>query len=219
MLHETFPVGLLGCNCTLLGDSASSEALVIDPGLPQDGGHAHLLARLEALGLRLRQILITHAHIDHIGGALALRNTTGAPIFMHGADLPLLRMMDTQAAWLGIAPPPVASPDATLDDGASVGLPSLGAEVLHTPGHTPGSVCLHFPHAFPNTGLLLAGDTLFAGSVGRTDLPGGNTEQLLRSIHSRLLPLPDTTLVIPGHGPQTTLGHERAHNPFLRGMR
>ena len=216
-VRETFPVGLLRCNCTLLGDPATGEAMVVDPGLPTpqtDGldGPAHLLARLGVLGLRLTQIIVTHAHIDHVGGALALKQATGAPILLHQADLPLLRMMAMQANWLGIAPPPVQSPDASAEDGLKIGLTNLLGEVLHTPGHTQGSICVLFREA----GLLLAGDTLFAGSVGRTDLPGGDARTLLRSIHNRLLPLSDATLVVPGHGAETTIARERASNPFLR---
>lgn len=214
VIRETFPVGLLACNCTLLGDPATGEAIVIDPGLAQHGGPAHLLARLAALGLRLKQIIVTHAHIDHVGGALALKQATGAPVLLHEADLPLLSAMEVQAGWLGIAPPPVAPPDASAEDGLRVGFASLPGEILYTPGHTEGSVCVLFREA----GLLIAGDTLFAGSIGRTDLPGGDGRRILRSIESRLLPLPDGTLVVPGHGGETTIGAERERNPFLRGM-
>ncbi len=220
--RETFAVGLLACNCTLLGDPATGEAIVIDPGLPTTGlglqgsqaagGPAHLLARLAAHGLRLTQILVTHAHIDHVGGALALKQATGAPILLHQADLPLLSMMEMQAGWLGIAAPPVTPPDASAEDGLIVGLRSLRGEVLYTPGHTEGSVSILFGEA----GLLFSGDTLFAGSIGRTDLPGGSSRKILRSIHDRLLPLPETTLVVPGHGGETTIGRERGTNPFLR---
>jgi glyoxylase-like metal-dependent hydrolase (beta-lactamase superfamily II) len=224
IVRETFPVGLLACNCTLLADPDAGTALVIDPGL--DGltgrGSAYLLARLQALGVRLTQIIITHAHIDHVGGALALKQATDAPIWMHQADLPLLSMMEEQAAWLGgIATPSVAPPDASAEDGALLGLETFPAEVLHTPGHTPGSICLWFA-PLPHTsapGLLVAGDTLFAGSIGRTDLPLGDDRLILRSIQDRLLPLPETTRVVPGHGGETTIGRERERNPFLRHMR
>ena len=218
-LRETFPVGLLACNCTLLGDPTTGEAIVIDPGLPMGsnaaGGPAHLLARLRAHGLRLTHILITHAHIDHVGGALALKQATGAPIVMHQADLPLLKAMDLQADWLGVAAPPVASPDASAEDGLGVQLGPLYGEVLHTPGHTPGSVCL----LFPQINILFAGDTLFAGAIGRTDLPLGDGALLLRSIRDRLLPLHDELIVVPGHGEMTTIGAERAGNPFLQRLR
>jgi hydroxyacylglutathione hydrolase len=208
MILETFSVGPLACNCTLLGDEETHEAIVIDPG--DEVGRIH--RRLTELGLKLKQILVTHAHIDHVGGALRLKRLTGAPILLNENDLPLLEMMETQAAWLGIAPPETALPDGSLMDGLSVGLEHYPAQVLYTPGHTQGSVCLHFAPLK----LLVAGDTLFAGSIGRTDLPGGNFDQIIDSIHSRLLALPDETHVLPGHGPGTTIGEERERNPFLR---
>jgi hydroxyacylglutathione hydrolase len=208
MILETFPVGPLQCNCTILGDEQAHEAIVIDPG--DEVGRIH--RRLTELGLKLKQILVTHAHIDHVGGALKLKRLTGAPILFNENDLPLLKMMDEQAGWLGVATPETAPPDDPLTDGLSVGLDSCPALVLHTPGHTQGSVCLHFAPLK----LLIAGDTLFAGSIGRTDLPGGNFEQIIDSIESRLLALPDETRVQPGHGPATTIGAERQSNPFLR---
>jgi glyoxylase-like metal-dependent hydrolase (beta-lactamase superfamily II) len=209
MILETFPVGPLACNCTILGDEEAGEAIVIDPG----DEIARIQRRLTDLGLKLKQILITHAHIDHVGGALKLKRLTGAPIYLNESDLPLLAMMAAQAAWLGIAPPETAPPDSPLSDGLSVGLDRYPAQVLHTPGHTQGSVCLHFAPLK----MVIAGDTLFAGSIGSTDLPGGNSHQIIDSIHSRLLTLPDETQVLPGHGPTTTIGQERKTNPFLRG--
>jgi hydroxyacylglutathione hydrolase len=208
LLRETFPVGPLRCNCTLLANLETREAIVIDPG----DEIADILARLARRQLTLKQIIVTHAHIDHIGGAAQLRRITGAPVLFHQADLPILGMMEMQAAWLGVATPEQTALDQSADDGLSAGIDGLEAEVIHTPGHTPGSICLHFP----KQELLLAGDTLFAGSVGRTDLPGGDTKALLRSIHTRLLPLPENTLVVPGHGQETTLGQEREMNPFLQ---
>jgi len=210
MIIETFPVGPLQCNCTILGDKTNGEAIVIDPG--DEVGRIH--RRVCELGLKVKQILVTHAHIDHVGGALRLKRLTGAPILLNENDLALLDMMEMQAAWLGIKPPETASPDESLSDGQSVGLGSFPAKVIHTPGHTQGSVCLHFAPL----NLLIAGDTLFAGSIGRTDLPGGNSEQILESIQSRLLTLAEETQVIPGHGPSTTIGAERRRNPFLRDM-
>ena len=210
MIIETFPVGPLQCNCTILGDEQAGEAIVIDPG--DDVRRIH--NRLNELGLKLKQILITHGHIDHVGGALKLKRLTGAPIMMNEGDLPQLDMMETQAEWLGIATPETAPPDEKLIDGMRVGLEAFPAQVLHTPGHTQGSVCLHFAPMK----LLVAGDTLFAGSIGRTDLPGGNSGQILESIESRLLTLPDETRVLPGHGPATTIGAERRSNPFVRQM-
>jgi glyoxylase-like metal-dependent hydrolase (beta-lactamase superfamily II) len=147
-----------------------------------------------------------------VGGALKLKRLTGAPILLNENDLPLLEMMDTQAAWLGVRPPEVASPDEGLVDGQIVGLEHFPAQVIHTPGHTQGSVCLHFAPLK----LLVAGDTLFAGSIGRTDLPGGNFDQIMNSLRSRLMTLPDETKVLPGHGPATTIGEERESNPFLQ---
>jgi glyoxylase-like metal-dependent hydrolase (beta-lactamase superfamily II) len=209
MIRETFPVGPLACNCTILADEETHEAIVIDPG--DEIGKIH--RRLIDLGLVLKQILITHAHIDHIGGALKLKKLTGAPILLNENDLPLLKMMEMQAGWLGIVTPETAPPDETLTDGLCVGLARYPAQVVHTPGHTQGSVCLHFAPLK----LLIAGDTLFAGSIGRTDLPGGNFDQIVDSIHSRLLVLPNETEVLPGHGPLTTIGAERKSNPFVGG--
>ena len=208
MVLETFPVGPLACNCTILGDEDAGEAIVVDPG----DEVSRIYRRLSELGLKLKQILITHAHIDHVGGALKLKRLTGAPIFLNESDLPLLKMMTLQAAWLGVDTPETASPDEPLTEGLTVGLTRYPAHVIHTPGHTEGSVCLHFAPLK----MILAGDTLFAGSIGRTDLPGGNYHQIIESIHSRLLSLPDETRILPGHGPETTIGKERQGNPFLQ---
>jgi glyoxylase-like metal-dependent hydrolase (beta-lactamase superfamily II) len=208
MILETFPVGPLQCNCTILADEETREAIVVDPG--DDISRIH--RRLTALGLTLKQILVTHAHIDHVGGALKLKSLTGAPIFLNEDDLPLLQMMPAQAAWLGVETPDTAPPDEALIDGSHVGLKEYPARVIHTPGHTQGSICLHFAPLK----MVLAGDTLFAGSIGRTDLPGGNYEQIIDSIHSRLLTLPDETRVVPGHGSATSIGIERRTNPFLK---
>jgi glyoxylase-like metal-dependent hydrolase (beta-lactamase superfamily II) len=207
MIRETFPVGLLQCNCTLLGDEPSREAIVVDPGddIPR------ILAALAKHQLILRRIVVTHAHIDHIAGALSLKQITGAPILYNAADLPLAVRMDEQAAWLGVEPPEVKPPDHSPADSEVLTVGDIHATVLHTPGHTEGSLCLHLPQH----SLLLAGDTLFAGSVGRTDLPGGNHAKLIESIRERLLPLPVNTRVVPGHGPETFIGEERVSNPFL----
>jgi glyoxylase-like metal-dependent hydrolase (beta-lactamase superfamily II) len=210
MVRETFPVGPLACNCTVLGDETSGEAIVIDPG----DDLAQILAVLARHHLTARQIVVTHGHIDHIGGALRLKQATGAPVFYNQKDLPLVAMMEEQAAWLGMAPPAVAPPDEDAAEGLVIGLSAEPAHVLHTPGHSEGSICLYLP----SQKLLLAGDTLFAGSIGRTDLPGGDPEAMVRTLRERVLPLADETVVLPGHGPRTTIGRERAANPFLRGL-
>ncbi len=210
MIRETFPVGLLQCNCTILGDEQSREAIVVDPGddLPR------ILVLLAKHSLTVKQILVTHAHIDHIAGAQRLQQLTGAAILYNRRDLPLVVMMDAQAAWLGMAAPEVSAPDADLTDELPVRVEGIDGVALHTPGHTPGSICLYFP----SESLLLSGDTLFAGSVGRSDLPGGDGVALIRSIHERLLVLPDPTLVIPGHGESTSIELERQRNPFLQSL-
>lgn len=207
MIHEILPVGMLQCNCSILGDETSHEAIVVDPGddIPR------IMAVLQKHNLTVKQILITHAHIDHIAGAARLKKLTGAPILYNPNDLPLVQMMDMQAGWLGMPTPEVPPPDDTLEENRVIGVTGLSGNILHTPGHTQGSVCLYIPQQH----LLIAGDTLFAGSVGRTDLPGGDMRTLMSSIHSKLLPLPDDTVVVPGHGPKTTIGEERESNPFL----
>jgi glyoxylase-like metal-dependent hydrolase (beta-lactamase superfamily II) len=208
MIHEVLVVGPLQCNCSILGDETSREAIVVDPG----DDISRIVATLARHQLTLKQIVVTHAHIDHIAGAQQLKRLTGAPILYNQLDLPLVKMMDLQAGWLGIATPEVAPPDADLADNQTITIAGLSATVLHTPGHTQGSSCLWIP----SHKLLIAGDTLFAGSVGRTDLPGGNTRQLIQSVNDRLLTLPDDTKVLPGHGPTTSIGEERETNPFLQ---
>ena len=207
MILETLAVGPLQCNCSILGDETSREAIVVDPG----DDISRILAILARHQLTVKQIVITHAHIDHIAGAQQLKRITGAPVLYNQLDLPLVKLMDVQAGWLGIPTPQVAPPDANLTDQLTLHIPGIDATVLHTPGHTEGSSCLYLP----DHSLLIAGDTLFAGSVGRTDLPGGNSTKLIHSIHDRILTLPDEVKVIPGHGPATTIGQERESNPFL----
>jgi hydroxyacylglutathione hydrolase len=208
MIHEILIVGPLQCNCSILGDEASREAIVVDPG----DDISRIVGTLEKHQLTVKQIIVTHAHIDHIAGAERLKRLTGAPILYNQNDLPLVRMMDIQAGWLGIPTPEVAPPDASLEDGQVISITGLTGSILHTPGHTEGSVCLYLPQQ----SLLLAGDTLFAGSIGRTDLPGGDTRKLLKSIHDSLLTLPDNVTVLPGHGEKTSIGIERESNPFLQ---
>ncbi len=208
MVHKILIVGPLQCNCSILGDETSHEAIVVDPG----DNISRIVAELEKHQLTVKQIVITHAHIDHIAGALQLKRLTGAPILYNQLDLPLVKMMDMQAGWLGIPTPEVPAPDDNLTDGKLIAVTGLSGTVIHTPGHTEGSSCLYLA----DNQLLIAGDTLFAGSVGRTDLPGGNTRALLQSIHSRILTLPDEVKVIPGHGVATMIGEERENNPFLK---
>jgi len=207
MIHEIIPVGPLQCNCSIIGDETTREAMVIDPGDDIDD----VLAITRKYNLQVKQIVITHAHIDHVGGAMKLRTATGAPILLNQNDYALLKMLDVQAAWIGVPTPGKVDIDRSITTGESVSAGSHTANVLHTPGHTEGSICLYFPAEKK----LIAGDTLFAGSIGRTDLPGGSMQKIMRSLHETVLALPDETLVVPGHGPLTTIGEERESNPFL----
>lgn len=207
MIHEIFPVGPLQCNCSIIGDETSHEAMVIDPGDDIE----EVLALIAKHNLQVKQIVITHAHIDHVGGAMKLRAATGAPILLNQNDYALLKMLDTQAAWVGMKSPGKVEIDQSVEQADVVRAGSITANVLHTPGHTEGSVCLYFPAEK----TLVAGDTLFAGSIGRTDLPGGSFEKIIQSLHGTVLALPDDTVVVPGHGPLTTIGEERESNPFL----
>jgi hydroxyacylglutathione hydrolase len=210
MIHEILPVGMLQCNCSIFGDELTREAIVVDPG---DNIRA-IVRILDKHQLKVTAIVITHAHIDHIGAAQKLKALSGAPVYMNGADLELYDHMDIQAGWLGMKTPERADIDTQPKEGDSLQLGPAEFHVLHTPGHTQGSMCLWIPAV----NKLVAGDTLFRESIGRTDLPGGDSHKILRSIHNKLMVLPDEVLVIPGHGPNTTIGHERARNPFLRAM-
>jgi len=236
LIHEILPVGMLLCNCSILGDPETREAIVIDPGDEVE----RILAIIAKHKLKVMAIVSTHAHIDHVGGLKKLHDITHAPVLMNESDLELYRAMDIQSQFLGVAPPPLANIDSLLAEGDVVRWGGYEARVLHTPGHTPGSVSLYLPFTqreheeTENLGApagsagksrargddsapwLFAGDTLFAGSIGRVDLWGGSYPEIIRSIHTKLLTLPPETVVFPGHGPTTTLAKERESNPFLQ---
>ena len=208
MIHEILPVGPLQCNCSVIGDESTREAMVIDPGDDIED----VLGLIRKHNLQVKQIVITHAHIDHVGGAMKLRVATGAPILLNQNDFALLKMLDVQASWLGMTDPGKVDIDQTVGQADTVKAGTLSADVIHTPGHTEGSICLYFPLEKK----LIAGDTLFAGSIGRTDLPGGSFDKIIDSLQEKVLALPDETVVVPGHGPLTTIGDEREKNPFLQ---
>lgn len=210
MIHEILPVGMLQCNCSIFGDETTREAIVIDPGDNIDA----ILAVLAKHHLKVKAIVITHAHIDHIGGAAKLKAATGAPIHMNADDQELYDHLDVQASWLGIATPEKTSIDRAAREGDAITLGNEQFQILQTPGHTQGSISLWIPAE----NKLIAGDTLFRDSIGRTDLPGGDGRKILRSIRDKLLPLPEDAVVVPGHGPNTTIGREKERNPFLQGL-
>jgi hydroxyacylglutathione hydrolase len=227
LIHEILPVGMLQCNCHIVGDPRTLEAIVIDPG--DDAGR--ILEVIRRHGLKVRAIVITHTHIDHVVGLQQLHQATGAPVYMHPDDVELYRMLEMQASWMGWKTPEQAHVDQLLREGDSIRWGPFEAQVLHTPGHTKGSICLYMPGDILEThaaaiaaksserlpGRLFAGDTLFAGSIGRTDLWGGSFETIIGSLKGKVLELPDDTIVYPGHGETTTIGRERAINPFLIG--
>ncbi len=210
MIHIVLPVGLLQCNCSIFGDEQTREAIVIDPGDEVE----RIVSELEKRALKVISIVITHAHIDHVAGAHKLRALTGAPVYMNARDRELLDALDWQARWLGVETPPRTEVDLEARDGTVLQLGKADFQVMETPGHTQGSISL----LIPQEKKLIAGDTLFRGSIGRTDLPGGDSHQILSSIQTRLLKLPEETVVIPGHGPATTIGLEKETNPFLQSL-
>jgi len=208
LIHEVLPVGMLGCNCSILGDPVTREAMVIDPGDDIE----QIVEILNRHQLSVKMIVITHAHIDHIGGAAKLRALTGAPVYMNESDKFLAEHLSTQAAWLGMVTPANPGIDTPAHEGDILRAGSIEAHVLHTPGHTPGSISLYLP----TEQKLIAGDTLFRGSIGRTDLPGGDSGQIASSIRGKLYTLPDATIVYPGHGEPTDIATEKRSNPFVR---
>jgi glyoxylase-like metal-dependent hydrolase (beta-lactamase superfamily II) len=210
MLIESFAVGPLACNCSLIADLSSRRALVIDPG----GDVQKIRSRLARHDLRLQAILLTHAHIDHVAAARELQAGTDLPVRIHPDDRFLLQMLGVQAAMIGLPTP--GSPEASFDlvDGATVAIGPAKLTVMHTPGHSPGGVSLLLDGDVER--VLFSGDTLFQGSIGRSDLWGGDGALLLRSIRNRLYPLDASVRVITGHGPETTIGEERDSNPFVR---
>jgi hydroxyacylglutathione hydrolase len=210
MIHEIIAVGMLQCNCSIFGDEMTGEAIVIDPG----DDITTIVDILDRRKFKVKAIVITHAHIDHIGGAAKLKALTGAPVHMNARDQDLYDNLEMQAGWLGMETPDTTTIDTEARDGDKLRLNETDFHVMHTPGHTQGSISIWIPAE--NT--LVAGDTLFRDSIGRTDLPGGDGKQILRSIQQKLLKLPEDAVVVAGHGQNTTIGREKKRNPFLRGL-
>jgi hydroxyacylglutathione hydrolase len=200
-------VGLFQENCYVIGSRRTGEAVCVDPGDEPD----EILALARDMGVRITKIVCSHAHLDHIMAVAAIKEVTNAPFLLHAGDLTIAEQVPAAAQlWLGRDVPRPPSPDFAIADGDDVEIPGIELKVLHTPGHTPGSVSLY------GGGMLFSGDTLFRGSIGRTDLPGGDPVRIIESITQRLMMLPDETVVLPGHMQETTIGAERAGNPFLR---
>ena len=210
MIHEILAVGPLRCNCSIFGDEEKREALVIDPGddIPD------VQAILERHKLKVARIVFTHAHFDHIGRASQLKAATGAPTFMHEAEIPIWESLPEHTSWVPGPPMEQVVIDEFIEEGDSISFGGAEFKILFTPGHSPGSVSLYIPEE----NKIIGGDVLFKGSVGRTDLPGADHQTLLSSIKTRFLPLDDDVTVVPGHGPLTTIGQERQLNPFLQGL-
>ncbi len=208
LIRRTFAVPPLGCNCSIIGDPSTKEAIVVDPG----GAHERILREVETLGLRVTRILHTHAHFDHFLASGEMKKATGATLCLHEDDLELWKILDVQCRLFGVPFVPVPLPDYWLKDEEKLLVGGLEARAVHTPGHTPGSMSFHFP----SERLVLAGDTLFRGGIGRTDLWGGDFDEIERSIRERLYSLDEETRVVTGHGPETQIGWERETNPFVR---
>jgi hydroxyacylglutathione hydrolase len=208
LIRKTFSVPPLGCNCSIIGDPQTKQAVVVDPG----GAHERILHEVRQLGLTVTMILHTHAHFDHFLASGEMKRATGALLCLHEDDRELWDMLDVQCRMFGVPYVPVPAPDYWLKDEEKLLVGRMTAVALHTPGHTPGSMSFHVPESK----LVLVGDTLFRGSIGRTDLWGGNFEAIERSIHERLYTLHESTLVVTGHGPETEIGWEKHTNQFVR---
>jgi len=206
MILQRLEVGPIASNCYIVGDEATHEGIVIDPGA--DAGR--ITKKIKDIGLTIKTIVLTHTHPDHVGAVKAVKEATKAEVAVHGDDARGLSTVSPMAAAQGFATQPT-TPDRLLKGGDSIKVGNLSFLVLHTPGHSPGGICLY------GGGVVFSGDTLFNSSIGRSDFPGGNYQLLLSSIHTKLMVLPDNTPVYPGHGPETTIGDERRNNPFLRG--
>lgn len=205
---ETFPVGAFQCNCSILADEDSQEAIILDPGDEAD----LIIQKVEAKGFRIKYLLHTHAHLDHVGGTLGVQQHLGGEACLHEDDLPLFENVPLQAALFNLPTPPTGTIDQFIVDKDIIKFGAYQMEVLHTPGHTPGSVSFYLE----SEKKLFTGDTLFLGSIGRTDLWGGSYPQIIQSIEDKILPLDQDTHVLPGHGANTTLAQERQHNPFIK---
>ncbi len=209
MILQKLTVGPFQENCYIVGDEATGTGALFDPG----DEAARIALAVEQTNLEIAQIVITHAHIDHVGAVTALVDEYACPVVMHREAEPMLRQLPNQALMMGVRFGKVPNVDGYVEDGEVIRVGGLSFNALYTPGHAPG----HLAFYSADEGLVISGDALFAGSVGRVDLPGGSMEVLMRSINERLLTLPDETVVLSGHGPETTIGEERAHNPFLAG--
>jgi len=208
MILKTLVVGELQCNCIILGCEKTEESVIIDPGDEPE----RILKIVSEHKLNVKQLLQTHAHIDHIGGAKGIIETTGAPILLHKNDQFLFDNLQTQAYRFGLEIDEPSRVDKFIAEDDEIVFGKDKMRVIHTPGHSPGSVCFHIDG---EQSILLSGDTLFCRSIGRTDLFGGSFEQIIESIRNKLFKLPDDTVVYPGHGPGTTIGDEKRYNPFL----
>jgi glyoxylase-like metal-dependent hydrolase (beta-lactamase superfamily II) len=208
LIRKTFSVPPLGCNCSIIGDPVTKQAIVVDPG----GAYERILHEVQQLGLTVSHIFHTHAHLDHFLASGEIKKATGATICLHQSDLELWKNLELQCRMFGVSYVPVPMPEYWLKDEEKVSIGQVSVVALHTPGHTPGSMSFHLPHEK----LVLAGDTLFRGSIGRIDLWGGDFDAIEQSIRERLYTLDDATAVVTGHGPETEIGWEKESNQFIR---